>query len=67
VSGKESNETRWWWTRHAPVPDAVRIYGQSDVDCDCSSAEVFATLACELPRAADWNPSLDNRTVRAPL
>lgn len=49
-----ARETRWWWIRHAPVPNSVRIYGQSDVDCDCSSAEVFAALARELPRDAVW-------------
>ena len=29
-------ETRWWHVRHAPVPDGGRIYGQRDLDCDCS-------------------------------
>ncbi len=46
--------TRWWWIRHAPVPDGGRIYGQSDLPCDCSSAEVFAGLAAELPADAVW-------------
>jgi len=55
-------ETRWWWIRHAPVPDSVRIYGQSDVDCDTSSAEVFAALARELPRDAVWLTSNLART-----
>jgi alpha-ribazole phosphatase len=62
VNDKGSNETRWWWIRHAPVPDSVRIYGQSDVDCDCSSEEVFAALANELPRDAVWLTSNLNRT-----
>jgi alpha-ribazole phosphatase len=62
VNDKGSNETRWWWIRHAPVPDTVRIYGQSDVDCDCSSQEVFAALANELPRDAVWLTSNLNRT-----
>lgn len=47
-------ETRWWWVRHAPVADNVRIYGQNDVASDCSNAEVFGALARELPRGAVW-------------
>src|SRR5712691_569977 len=62
VNDKGSNETRWWWIRHAPVPDTVRIYGQSDVDCDCSSPAVFAALASELPRDAVWLTSNLSRT-----
>jgi alpha-ribazole phosphatase len=46
--------TRWWWIRHAPVPDGGRIYGQSDLPCDCSDAEVFAGLAADLPTGAVW-------------
>src|SRR6201991_1256135 len=46
--------TRWWWVRHAPVPDDGRIYGQSDLDCDCSDVEIFRILARELPRDAVW-------------
>jgi len=46
--------TRWWWIRHAPVPDGGRIYGQSDLSCDCSDAEIFAILAGELPANAIW-------------
>ena len=46
--------TRWWWIRHAPVPDGGCIYGQLDLDCDCGDAEVFATLARELPSDAVW-------------
>jgi alpha-ribazole phosphatase len=46
--------TRWWWIRHAPVPDGGRIYGQNDLDCDCTDAEIFSILARELPRDAVW-------------
>jgi broad specificity phosphatase PhoE len=49
--------TRWWWIRHAPVPDGGRIYGQSDLDCDCTDADVFRILARELPRGAVWATS----------
>jgi alpha-ribazole phosphatase len=62
LNDKGSHETRWWWIRHAPVPDSLRIYGQSDVDCDVSSAEVFAALANERPRDAVWLTSNLNRT-----
>jgi alpha-ribazole phosphatase len=56
------SETRWWWIRHAPVPDGGRIYGQRDLDCDCSDAAVFAALACTLPRDAVWITSNLART-----
>lgn len=56
------SETRWWWVRHAPVPDGGRIYGQRDLDCDCSDAAVFEALARELPRDAVWVTSNLART-----
>ena len=56
--------TRWWWIRHAPVPDGGRIYGQSDLDCDCSDAEIFRILARELPRDAVWVTSNLVRTTQ---
>ena len=46
--------TRWWWVRHAPVPDAGCIYGQRDLDCDCSDAKVFRAVAAVLPANAVW-------------
>lgn len=49
--------TRWWWVRHAPVPDGGRIYGQRDLDCDCTDSEIFHILARELPRNAVWATS----------
>jgi alpha-ribazole phosphatase len=55
-------ETRWWWVRHAPVPDNGRIYGQRDLDCDCSNTAVFDALARELPRDAVWVTSHLART-----
>ncbi len=56
------DQTRWWWIRHAPVPDGGRIYGQSDLDCDCTDGEIFAVLARELPRDALWLTSNLART-----
>jgi broad specificity phosphatase PhoE len=55
--------TRWWWIRHAPVPDNGRIYGQSDLSCDCSDTAVFAALAVSLPAGAIWVTSHLRRTV----
>jgi alpha-ribazole phosphatase len=49
-----SDQTRWWWIRHAPVPDGGCIYGQRDLACDCGDAEIFGILARELPRDAVW-------------
>jgi alpha-ribazole phosphatase len=55
--------TRWWWIRHAPVlVDEGRIYGQSDLPCDCTDARVFASLAALLPRHAIWLTSHLART-----
>ena len=55
--------TRWWWIRHAPVVvDEGRIYGQTDVPCDCSDARVFSGLAALLPRKAIWITSHLART-----
>jgi alpha-ribazole phosphatase len=54
--------TRWWWVRHAPVPDTVNIYGQNDVDSDTSDRNVFDALARELPRGAAWFTSNLKRT-----
>ena len=54
--------TRWWWIRHAPVPDGGRIYGQSDLDCDCTDGAIFTTLARELPHGAVWVTSNLART-----
>jgi alpha-ribazole phosphatase len=56
------NTTRWWWVRHAPVPDTVNIYGQNDVDSDTSDAKVYVALANELPRDAVWLTSNLKRT-----
>jgi alpha-ribazole phosphatase len=55
--------TRWWWIRHAPVnDDGGRIYGQTDLPCDCSDARVFSALAALLPRDAIWLTSHLMRT-----
>jgi alpha-ribazole phosphatase len=45
--------TRWWWIRHAPVPDPEgRIIGQLDLPCDISDQSWFMALAARLPRNA---------------
>lgn len=45
--------TRWWWLRHAPVPDPEgRITGRLDLPCDTSDTDWFAILANRLPRNA---------------
>ncbi len=45
--------TRWWWLRHAPVPDPEgRISGRLDLPCDTSDSDWFAALASRLPRYA---------------
>jgi alpha-ribazole phosphatase len=43
--------TRWWWLRHAPVPDPEnRIVGKLDLPCDLSDTDRFSALARQLPR-----------------
>ncbi len=55
--------TRWWWIRHAPVrSDGGNIYGQKDIECDCSDREVFEAVAKILPRGAVWYSSNLKRT-----
>jgi alpha-ribazole phosphatase len=47
--------TRWWWVRHAVVPNPEgRCYGQSDMDCDVSDEALFRHQAALLPRSAVW-------------
>jgi alpha-ribazole phosphatase len=62
MNQETSHITRWWWVRHAPVPDTVNIYGQNDVDSDTSDRNVFEALARELPRGAAWFTSNLKRT-----
>ena len=54
--------TRLWWVRHAPVAHEGRIYGQSDLPCDCSDTAVFTGLAEKLPHSALWVTSNLRRT-----
>lgn len=58
----DPEHTRWWWVRHAPVPDGGRIYGQTDLDCDCTATDVFSALAQALPDGAVWLTSSLGRT-----
>ena len=62
MSTQSPSQTRWWWIRHAPVPDDGCIYGQRDLDCDCSDVAVFRAVARELPRDAVWFTSSLART-----
>ncbi len=55
--------TRWWWVRHAPVPNPDgRIYGARDVQCDTSDTAAFTALAATLPAGAVWLTSNLSRT-----
>ncbi len=61
INDKET--TRWWWIRHAPVPQlADRIYGSTDPDADVSDRQRFALLAQSLPPQAVWVVSSLRRT-----
>jgi alpha-ribazole phosphatase len=55
--------TRWWWIRHAPVPNPEqRCYGQRDMECDTSHAPSFKALAARLPKDAVWIATTLSRT-----
>jgi alpha-ribazole phosphatase len=63
ASGALPVTTRWWWVRHAPVrEDGGRIYGQADLNCDCTDTVVFQGLARTLPKDAVWVSSNLQRT-----
>jgi broad specificity phosphatase PhoE len=56
-------ETRWWFVRHAPVPNPEgRCYGQHDLDCDVTNAAAFASLARRLPAQPVWMATTLRRT-----
>lgn len=60
---KRTHATRFWWVRHAPVPEgAHRMYGSLDVDSDTSNDAVFAGVAAKLPKDALWITSPLKRT-----
>lgn len=52
---RDSHATRFWWVRHAPVPEVKDImYGSLDLDCDCSDQNIFNGVAARLPTNATW-------------
>jgi alpha-ribazole phosphatase len=56
--------TRWWWVRHAPVPNPEqRCYGQRDMTCDCTNVAAFEALARRLPTDAQWIATPLQRTT----
>ena len=57
-----TDTTRWWWIRHAPVDSRGLIYGQEDLECDCSLEAYFTGLASRLPEDALWVTSHLRRT-----
>lgn len=60
---KPEHATRYWWIRHARVPEvAHRMYGSLDVDCDTSDAPLFKGIAARLPSDALWVTSPLRRT-----
>ena len=60
---RSEHATRFWWVRHARVPEvADRMYGSLDVDCDTSDAARFAGVAARLPAGAVWVTSPLKRT-----
>jgi len=59
----DKDATRFWWIRHAPVPEVRDVmYGSTDVDCDCSDEFVFKSVAARLPENAKWFYSPLKRT-----
>jgi alpha-ribazole phosphatase len=59
----DSQITRWWWVRHAPVTvNRGCCYGQTDFPCDVADEVGFAELAKRLPKHAAWITSPLKRT-----
>jgi len=55
MTGEIPGVTRWWWLRHAPIPERRgRIFGQMDVDSDVSDTRTLGALASYLPKDALW-------------
>ena len=51
----ETQVTRWWWVRHAPVTvNQGCCYGRYDWPCDVTETDLFAGLAKRLPADAVW-------------
>ena len=51
----ETNITRWWWIRHAPVTIAEgKLYGQRDLPANVSESHLFKALSLALPLEAAW-------------
>lgn len=58
-----THATRFWWIRHAHVPEvAHRMYGSLDVDCDTTNTVLFSGIAARLPTDALWVTSPLKRT-----
>ncbi|MFK7997575.1 MAG: histidine phosphatase family protein [Granulosicoccus sp.] len=58
-----AHATRFWWIRHARVPEvAHRMYGSLDVDSDTSDIPLFEGVASKLPEDALWVTSPLKRT-----
>ncbi len=45
---------RWWWVRHAPMPDPATLAGQLDLDCLDPAPAAIAWLKARLPAGARW-------------
>ena len=60
---RATHATRFWWIRHARVPEvAHRMYGSLDVDSDTSDTALFKGIASKLPEDAIWVTSPLKRT-----
>ncbi len=60
---KPAHETRFWWVRHAHVPQVGHhMYGSLDVDCDTTDTKLFSGVAAKLPSDALWITSPLKRT-----
>ena len=60
---QRARATRFWWIRHAPVPEVgTHMYGSLDVDSDTSDTALFEAVAARLPRDALWVTSTLRRT-----
>ena len=60
-----AHATRFWWIRHAPVPEAAtHMYGSLDLDCTVSDTARFKGVAARLPSDAHWVTSPMKRAMQ---
>ncbi len=58
--------TRWWWVRHPVRSDGGRIYGGSDIACDCGDATSSPASPRCCPAARSGSRAISAAPARPP-